>query len=43
MMRFAHIFVQVISLHKGDAVESISNFLLGNGFHVTLRIPSPEI
>jgi len=29
--------------HRGDEVESISNFFNGNQLHATLRILSPEI
>jgi len=36
-------FGKVISLNKGDAVESISKFLIGNRFPVILRILGPEI
>jgi len=35
--------VQVISLHKDDKVDSISKFVIGNRFHVTLPIISPEL
>jgi len=43
--RLAHnsICFQVISLHKGGELESISNFLIGNRFHATLRVLSLEI
>jgi len=42
--RLAHISFQVTSLHKGDEILSISKcFLIGNRFHVILRILSPEI
>jgi len=35
---------RLTSLHKGDGVESISNFLkIGNRFHVILRTFSPKI
>jgi len=36
-------YIQVISLPKGEAVGSISKFLIGDRFHVIGRILSPEI
>jgi len=35
--------LQVISLQKGAAIESIGTFLKGNKFHVTLRIITFQI
>jgi len=36
--KLPHIYIQVTSLHRGDGVESISNFLIGNPFYVIPRI-----
>jgi len=35
--KLAHACIQVTSLLTGEEFESISTFLLGNRFHVTLR------
>jgi len=39
---FDKIYLEVISLRKGDAVESIIKLLIGNRFHVTIHIRSAE-
>ena len=40
--KLPHFGFQVTNLQKGEEVESISNFLTGNQFRVTLRILSPH-
>jgi len=37
------IYIQVTTLHTGEVFESISEFLIGNRCHVTLRIFSPTV
>jgi len=41
--KLAHICIQVTSLHKWKMQGISHKFLIGNPFHVTLRIVSPII